>query len=138
MTSQEDPQTDKKAHDAANYELDAWTKLRMKDLVKERMSGQYRDDAEGFVAAFKEITENAGFDYSRKVTLSELSDPNCGGKDPERVILDEMWEDRDKMREEIWQQLDRRAKKHLFMTKRKQTDYVEAKMSEKKVYGMQV
>lgn len=47
-----------------NYDFDAWTKLRMKDLVKERMNGRYKDDAEGFVAAFKEITANAGYDYS--------------------------------------------------------------------------
>jgi hypothetical protein len=97
MTAQADPQIDdKKAHDAANYELDAWTKLRMKDLVKERMSGKYRDDAEGFVAAFKDITENSGFDYSRKAT------PFDNEFDAERVVMDEMWEDRDKMREEVW------------------------------------
>ena len=42
------------------------------------------------------------------------------------------------MREEVFDQLDRRARKHLFMTKRKQADYVEPKMSESKMYGMQV
>jgi hypothetical protein len=62
MTGQD--QTEKEKFDAMNYDLDAWTKLRMKDLVKERMQGRYQDDAEGFVAAFKEISENAGYDYS--------------------------------------------------------------------------
>lgn len=111
----------------------------MQELVKDRMQGRYKDNSEGFIAAFKELSENAGYDYSKKVPRPELDfSPYNPSQDPSRTMLDELWEDRDQLRHELAEQLTSRARKHLFMTKRKKSDFVSPKMSESKVYGRQV
>jgi hypothetical protein len=107
-----------------NYDLDAWTKLRLQELVKERMTGKYQHDAEGFIASFKEVTENAGYDYSKKVPSDISLGLGANQEHPSRTVIDEMWEDRDKLRHEVHHQLAMRARKHQFMTKRKETDFV--------------
>jgi hypothetical protein len=46
MTGQlaEGEDADKDIYDAMNYELDAWSKLRLKELVHDRIHGHYKTD----------------------------------------------------------------------------------------------
>lgn len=46
MTGQlaEGEDADKDIYDAMNYELDAWSKLRLKELVHDRIYGHYKND----------------------------------------------------------------------------------------------
>jgi hypothetical protein len=62
MTGQTDEASEKDAYDAMNYEFDAWTKLRLRELADSRMSGNL-DDSD-FVKAFTDVVEGHGYDYS--------------------------------------------------------------------------
>lgn len=64
--SEDDP-NDKEMHDAMNYEFDAWTKLRIQELVTERAQGRYKGNDAEFTKAFMNISQNCGYDYSQKV-----------------------------------------------------------------------
>ena len=41
-------------YDAQNYDFDAWTKLKIQGLVKERMEGKYKDDGPQRYLTFEE------------------------------------------------------------------------------------
>jgi len=55
-----------------------------------------------------------------------------------KMVAEDLYEDRDRMKNEIWQQIEMAKRKHLHMTKRKEGDYVQPRMSESNVYGRQV
>jgi len=125
--------SDKDAYDAMNYEFDGWTKLRMRELVNHRMAGELDDTA--FVKKFTEISEGAGYDYSERVAQPDVFAPPA---DEQRMVYDDIYEDRTRLREELWYQHSCRMKKHLFLTKRKEGDFIQPRMSESNVYGRQV
>jgi len=129
---------DKEAYDSMNYELDAWSKLRLKDLAQERLYGRYKNDDTGFVKAFTETAENCGYDYSKPVA-NPISDPLTGQLlDKTDDAFTAMFEDRDRLRHEIYYQINQRVRKHLVATERKESDYVAPRQSEQSVYGRQL
>jgi hypothetical protein len=137
MTGQiaEGQEADKDAYDAMNYEMDVWTKLRIQELVNDRIYGRYKNDDSEFAKAFTNIAENCGYDYSKQVVDS--SDPLIGNllqaKDDDAFTA--LFEDRDRLRHEINFQINRRARKHLIATERKESDFVQPRASEASVFG---
>ena len=140
MTGQiaEGQEADKDSYDAMNYEMDVWTKLRIQELVNDRIYGRYKDDDSEFAKAFTNIAENCGYDYSKQVVDS--SDPLIGNllqaKDDDAFTA--LFEDRDRLRHEINFQINRRARKHLIATERKESDFVQPRASEASVFGRQM
>jgi len=130
MTGQTDEASEKDAYDAMNYEFDAWTKLRLRELADSRMTGDLDDST--FVKAFTDVVEGAGYDYSQRVPQPDaFSLP----ENHQKSAYDDMSEDRDRLRNELWFQHNSNMKKHLFLTKRKEGDFVQPRMSESNVYG---
>ena len=52
--------------------------------------------------------------------------------------INDVFEDRERFRLEIHEQLNKRLKKHQFQTKRTASDYVQGRVSEQEVYKQQV
>ena len=48
-----------------HYDLDQASKLRVRELMKERTSGKYKDDKEGFAKAFKKVNASLTYDKSK-------------------------------------------------------------------------
>lgn len=104
------------------FELDAWTKIQVKELV----NAQNKMDSDAVVQKLLEISENASFDQSKPVTFtSQLLSAH-----EEKAAFKVIFEDRERFRAEIFEQLTKRAKKHLYSTKRQESDFIATRVSE--------
>lgn len=84
-----------------------------------------KDDDQEFAKAFTNIAENCGYDYSKQV-VDPVSDPFIGAllQNKDEDAFTALFEDRDRLRHEIHYQINRRARKHLVATERKESDFV--------------
>jgi len=71
-------------------------------------------DSDTVIAKLLEISDNASFDESKPVTFAS----QIFRKHEEKNNFDLLFEDRERFRAEIYEQLAKRAKKHLYSTKR--------------------
>ena len=54
------------------YDLDKVSKDKLYDLIKKRTAGIYKDNVDGFVDEFMELTENATYDKSKPITPQQF------------------------------------------------------------------
>lgn len=115
-------------------DVDGKTKLKLKELTQERMAGRYKDDIDGFVAAFREVSANA--QTSEKVEHTPgLFDTMGDGLDAElQGSIHEMFEDRSRFRAEVNEQLASRVNQFKYLTERKASDFVKPQVSEVRAY----
>ena len=113
------------------YDLDVESKQQLKQLFKERMSGRFKEDAEGFARAVLELSERAKVDEAKRVSPLWASRDNS-------EVLEEIIEERELMAQELNQQMTTKIKEHLFLKERKPSDFVRPKRSEVLLFGQQV
>lgn len=120
------------------YGMTYESKLLLDELVKERVSGKYMDDKDGFEQAFKDLYSNLEYDEtkSNETTLLDAL-TGSGGESIAQQVADDLYEDRDVIRNELATQLRSKVNKHLTLTKRKETDFIRPKASETTTYGLQ-
>lgn len=112
------------------YEFDAFTTLRINELATNVIKGKV--EASSLFDALVEISDGAETDTSRPTASPFNVMPD---------VLDsgvrDMIADRELFQAEISYQLSRRIKRHLYLTKRSESDYIKPRMSEATVYEQQ-
>lgn len=119
------------------FQLDSESKNKVKELVKTRIHGKYKDNVDGFVDEFLTLSEKLTFDETKPIAPSQFL--HCSlDKATKDGLYDELYEDRHLMAEELTEQLSYRIKSHLYQTKRKKTDFVKPRRSELDIFRSQV
>lgn len=119
------------------YHLDGKSKDLVQGLLKKRVTGIYKDNVEGFVDEFMELSEKLTYDESRPITPTEFLHSKIDDT-TKNAIYDELYEDRFLMAEELTEQLSLKIKEHLYLKKRKASDFVKPRQSELDIFRSQV
>ena len=90
------------------------------------MIGQYKDDVQGFIEEVKEIMENATYEVGAVID---------DGKSPMEKALDDLYEDRERFRNEIAEQLRQKVNAHMYGKERTMSDFVKPKYNEQSAYA---
>ena len=61
------------------YDLTYTSKLKVEELMKERASGRYMDDKDGFTQAFNDLLSDLQYDQSKPLKNTTLLDSFIGG-----------------------------------------------------------
>ena len=75
------------------------------------MFGSFKDDLQGFVQAVEQIEKEATYEAQESVTVDS-------GLSMEEQILQELYEDRERFREEIAEQIRHKINAHMYDKKR--------------------
>lgn len=108
-------------------DLSAFAKFKITQLVKERMQGIYRDDDQAFVEALMTLMNSETGNES-----STSQDPglvDLTSKD-QKTFVETIFDDRDRYRTDIADQLRRRVIKYRNFTKRTASDFIKPKVNE--------
>jgi len=112
--------------------------MQLSNLFKERASGQYKDDVSGFVQRLSEVTADASFDTQKPVrAATAYSNFLNADKGAIEQSFEDLFEDRDRIKNEIADQLAKKVRKHNLLTKRKEEDLVKFRANEKDAYVRQ-
>ena len=88
--------------------------------MKDRVLGKYRNDGESFEAALKDILGKLEYDHSKPIQKESAYDSlvNRATHSAYEEVLDELYGDREILRQEIAEQLRRKLNKKRNLTKR--------------------
>lgn len=100
----------------------------MKELTAERMSGIYKDDVQGFVEAIKTFIETSEGDL-------ELMQVTGASGNAVQDGADDLFNDRERFRTEIAEQLNAKITQHIVGKKRVTEDFVKPKFNEASLYA---
>lgn len=102
--------------------------LTLKELTAERMSGIYKDDVQGFVEAIKTFIETSEGDL-------ELMQVTGASGNAVQDGADDLFNDRERFRTEIAEQLNAKISQHIVGKKRVTEDFVKPKFNEASLYA---
>ena len=100
-------------------------RLAINTLTKERVSGRFKDDVAGFIKEVQKLSK----------TFKPITDPKLVVQNERRAdsipdLLDDLFDDRERFRDEIARQLQMKIQDHMFGKKRTTSDFVKPKYNE--------
>lgn len=108
--------------------LSSEDELTLKELTAERINGIYKDDVQGFVEAIKTFIETSDGDL-------ELMQVTGANGDALQDGADDLFNDRERFRTEIAEQLNAKITQHIIGKKRVTEDFVKPKFNEASLYA---
>ena len=112
-------------------DMSSYAKFAIKQLVHERIFGIYKDDNEGFTnEVFKLLTSDT--DEQKPATqtstnsILNLQESQIAPKS----VVEELYEDRDRFRTDVREQMRRKIVKYKLMTKYTEADLIKPKANE--------
>ena len=108
--------------------------------MKDRVLGKYRNDSESFEAALKDLLGKLDYDQSKPIQKESAYDSlvNRATHSAFEEVLDEIYGDREILREEIAEQLRRKLNKKRNLTKRQMSDFVRSRPGEASAFRAQL
>jgi hypothetical protein len=110
-------------------DLSSFAKLSIQQLVQERVSGIYKNDPAGFVTEFENLLKSDQL-YSTNMVKDESLLDLDERKHSTKSIVDEIYENRDRFRSDVADQLRRRMIKYNAFTKRQDSDFIKPRVNE--------
>ena len=100
--------------------------------MKDRVLGKYRDDSESFETALKDLVDKLEYDQSKPIQQESAYDSLVNGTTHSafQEVFDEIYGDREILRQELADQLRRKLNKKKNLTKRQMSDFVRSRPGE--------
>lgn len=116
-------------------DLSSYAKMAIQHLVKERVSGIYKNDPSGFADEIFKLfqEEHTSPNMVPADALFDLDEK----KRSQKSVVDEVFEDRDRFRSDVADQLRRRVIKYRNFTQRKESDFIKPRVNEKETAQLQ-
>lgn len=112
-------------------DMSSYAKFAIKQLVHERIFGIYKDDTEGFTSEVFKLLKSDG-DAKKPATqtstnaILNLQESQIAPKS----VVEELYEDRDRFRSDVREQMRRKTVKYQLLTKYTEADLIKPKANE--------